>query len=213
MRNRMGMLAFVVMTASGFVAGLLVESRMQRVQAQVRPESAFPAVPGEKGGEDITGPYERVADWPKPLTSLPGNEGWTWGVVEGIFAESPDRVFIAERGELPVVKRPVHTPIPAVWSEPFLPDRRGAVPQCVARAGGQFAGRRRPRRFARGCGQEMERQEWASTRAGRHALVVVDASGKISEGLDEVGQFFRAPARRVHQSLRPGEKRLGRRRL
>ena len=93
MRNRMAVLALIVMTGVGFVVGLLVESRMQRVQAQARPESAFPAIPGQKGGEDITGPYEPVADWPKPLTSLPGHENWTWGAVEGIFAESPDRMI------------------------------------------------------------------------------------------------------------------------
>lgn len=106
MRNRIVSLALVAMTAAGFVAGMLVESRIQRVQAQARADFAFPAVPGQKGGEDITGPYEPVAEWPKPLTSLPGPENWTWGAVEGIFAESPNRVFIARRGELPALKRP-----------------------------------------------------------------------------------------------------------
>jgi hypothetical protein len=65
------------MTAAGFVAGLLVANRMQRVQAQAKSSSMFPAVMGQKGGEDITGPYEAVADWPKPLSSLPGHENWT----------------------------------------------------------------------------------------------------------------------------------------
>ena len=44
-----------------------------------------------------------VADWPKDLSALPGNEKWTWGSGEGIFAESPNRVFILQRGELPVL--------------------------------------------------------------------------------------------------------------
>ena len=35
----------------------------------------FAAVPGSKGGEDITGPYDPVADWPKPLSQLPGHDG------------------------------------------------------------------------------------------------------------------------------------------
>jgi hypothetical protein len=91
--------ALIVMTAAGFVTGLLVAGRMQRVQAQAKPGAAFPAVTGQKGGEDVTGPYEAVTDWPKPLTSLPGHENWTWGAVEGIYAESPNRVFIAQRGE------------------------------------------------------------------------------------------------------------------
>ena len=102
MRNRIVMLAIAAMTAAGFIGGLFVESRIQRVQAQSGIGAAFPAVPGFKGGEDITGPYEPVADWPKPMSaSLPGHENWTWGAVEGIFAENPNRVFVAQRGELP----------------------------------------------------------------------------------------------------------------
>jgi len=51
---------------------------------------------GRSGRErrDLTGPYDVVADWPKPMSQLPGHEKWTWGAVEGIFAESPNRIFI-----------------------------------------------------------------------------------------------------------------------
>jgi DNA-binding beta-propeller fold protein YncE len=51
-----------------------------------------------KGGEDETGPYEVVQDWPHPL----GHPGWTWGSQGGVFAETPDRIYVANRGELPV---------------------------------------------------------------------------------------------------------------
>jgi peptidylamidoglycolate lyase len=54
---------------------------------------------------DLYGPYDVVADWPKDLSTLPGNEKWTWGSGEGIFAESPNRVYILQRGELPVLPR------------------------------------------------------------------------------------------------------------
>lgn len=37
------------------------------------PVAGFAAVAGEKGGQDQTGPYEVVADWPKPLSQLPGH--------------------------------------------------------------------------------------------------------------------------------------------
>ena len=60
------------------------------------------AVPGEKGGQDLFGAYD-VADWPKPLTELPGHGDWTWGAGQGVFAESPDRVFVLQRGELPTI--------------------------------------------------------------------------------------------------------------
>src|SRR6266705_5005598 len=126
MRRQTVTLALVVVTAVGFVTGLLVATRMRRVQAQSKPVSAFPAVLRQKGGEDITGPYEAIADWPKPLISLPGHENWTWGAVEGIFAESPNRVFIAQRGELPALKRPMNTPIPAFG--PSLSFPTGEVP-------------------------------------------------------------------------------------
>jgi hypothetical protein len=74
----------------------------------------FAAVAGQKGGQDQTGPYEVVENWPKPLSQLKGHENWTWGAVQGIFAESPNRVFILMRGELPNLRRPVEVPIPNV---------------------------------------------------------------------------------------------------
>ncbi len=37
------------------------------------------AVPNVKGGQDMYGPYDIVADWPKDLSTLPGHEGWTFG--------------------------------------------------------------------------------------------------------------------------------------
>lgn len=56
-----------------------------------------------KGGEDESGPYEVVEGWPTPWAAT----GYIWGSQPGIFAESPDRIFIAARGEL---KLP--TPLP-----------------------------------------------------------------------------------------------------
>ena len=53
----------------------------------------------EKGGEDETGPYEVVPDWPKPLPTHDAE--WGYGGVVGVFAETPDRVFVLTRGDLP----------------------------------------------------------------------------------------------------------------
>jgi hypothetical protein len=55
----------------------------------------------EKGGEDETGPYEVVKGWPHPL----GHPGWTWGSQGGVFAETPNRIIIAQRGELPIPEK------------------------------------------------------------------------------------------------------------
>ena len=55
----------------------------------------------EKGGEDpyLNGPYSVQTNWPQPI---PGHEDWVWGASTGVFAESPDRVFVVQRGELPL---------------------------------------------------------------------------------------------------------------
>src|SRR6267143_1697645 len=61
----------VAAIAVGVAIGIVLAKRLAPVQAQAKPGFGFAAVPGEKGGQDITGPYEVVPDWPKPLTSLP----------------------------------------------------------------------------------------------------------------------------------------------
>src|SRR4051794_38568498 len=47
------------------------------------------------------GDYEPVVPWPKPLpdTDLP-HAGWTWGSGAGVWAESPDKVWVMQRGEI-----------------------------------------------------------------------------------------------------------------
>ena len=65
-----------------------------------------PIFPGRKGGQDISGHYEVVADWPQPLAQLPGHDDWTFGSMQSVFAETPDRVFVLQRGELPALERP-----------------------------------------------------------------------------------------------------------
>jgi len=66
------------------------------------PGTGFAAVPGLKGGQDVFGPYDPVQNWPRPLAeSLPDHKGWTWSQATDVFAESPDRVIVAQKGELP----------------------------------------------------------------------------------------------------------------
>jgi sugar lactone lactonase YvrE len=59
----------------------------------------------ERGGQEEFGPYEPVANWPQPLPDGPDgvtHAGWTWGSVGAVYAETPDRIWIAQRGELPL---------------------------------------------------------------------------------------------------------------
>lgn len=46
-------------------------------QPSPEPAAGFAAVPGAIGSQDLTGAYKVVRDWPKDISTLPGNEGWT----------------------------------------------------------------------------------------------------------------------------------------
>ena len=104
----------------------------------------------EKGGEEETGPYEVVANWPQPL---PGHEGWTWGSTGGVFAETPDRVFVIQRGELP---------------EPAPP--QGGYADAVASQGPAIYGA--PGRAAT---EGTPKIRW------EHTILIVDRNGKITD--------------------------------
>src|SRR3974377_446608 len=96
--------AVISAIAVAFLLGYFGANRHATVEGQAVPESGA-AVPGDVGNMELTGPYDVVGDWPKDLSTLPGNSKWTWGSGEGIFAESPNRVFVLQRGELPVIPR------------------------------------------------------------------------------------------------------------
>jgi sugar lactone lactonase YvrE len=78
------------------------------VPSESKPDSTATqssAVSQEKGGQEEFGPYELVENWPQPLADGPDgvkHAGWTWGSVGAVFAETPDRIWIAQRGELPL---------------------------------------------------------------------------------------------------------------
>ena len=89
-----------------FAVILMLNDRWGTVEGQQSkaPGGGFAAVPGLKGGQDVFGPYDPVQNWPRPLVeSLPDHEGWTWSQATDVFAESPDRVIVAQKGELPAL--------------------------------------------------------------------------------------------------------------
>ena len=90
----------------------LVSNRIGLLQGQIKkvPGDGFAAVPGQKGGEDVFGPYDPVSNWPKPLAeSLPDLKGWTYSQATYVFPETPDRVFIAQKGLLPELPKNLKT--------------------------------------------------------------------------------------------------------
>jgi len=114
----------LVTVAAAAGVSLLLASRIPTLQGQGRQEVRFAAVPTEKGGQDIFGGYDVVPNWPKPLTSLPGHEKWTWGAGQSVFAESPNRVFILQRGELPNLPRPMTIKLPQLGPNIEFPNFR-----------------------------------------------------------------------------------------
>ena len=109
MRRRKAVIAAGVTSLATLVlVGHRWVSAQQPPRSQGAPDSALrvAAVPGEKGGQDTFGAYDVVADWPKNLSTIPGHEGWTFGAGQSVFAESPNRVFVLQRGELPNIKAP-----------------------------------------------------------------------------------------------------------
>ena len=168
-------------TATALVAACtLLWIRPGAVHGQTKPGYGFAAVPGEKGGWDLTGPYQVVPGWPKPMSQLPGHEKWGWGAVEGIFAESPNRIFIAQRGELPVLTRPAGTPVPQ-----FGPSLSFPVGQVPFRNASQGPVAALPGGGAPGQLPEDADKYWKGTKGvdarWEHNLVVVDADGIITE--------------------------------
>ncbi len=144
------------------------------------------AVAGERGGQDPTGPYEVVADWPKPLSQLPGHEKWTWGAMQGIFAESPNRVFILQRGELPKLDRPQEVPYPKVGPGISFPVAqtpfRNASVGLLASPGNQGSD-----------GWNGWKGKLGVDARWEHCVLVVDADGNITEDWTQWDSLFRRP--------------------
>ena len=200
MRARSSSLSVVLTIA---LAGVRGPGGMQRAGGGARAAStptAAAAPAAEKGGQDEFGPYEVVANWPQPLPDGPDgvkHDGWTWGSTGAVYAETPDRIWIAMRGELPL-------PAGAKPWTPYgmlNPDAR----QC-----------HRQRRWARARrANPPPKRGWE--RRYHHVLFVVDRDGKQVEYWPQHDKLFQAPLRaRTAQDqdepLRSRQARLGDRR-
>jgi DNA-binding beta-propeller fold protein YncE len=179
-RRTGGLLLAIMMAVAGFFAGILLERKIRSVEAQGKPSFSAAAIAGEKNTQDVWGPYEVVPDWPKPITSLPGHEKWTWGAVESVFAESANRVFILERGEIPAMKRPEEVPYPKVGpsiSFPVsqLPFRNASVGPVTAAGNPVWNGK---------LGVDAR---W------EHCIVVVDANGNQVEDWTKWDSMLKRP--------------------
>ena len=89
--------------------------------AQESASVSYAAVPGQNGGQDAFGAYDVQVGWPKDVADLPGHGDWTFGAGQSVFAESPDRVFYLQRGELPNVDAPALTTLPDLGPSAMYP--------------------------------------------------------------------------------------------
>jgi len=183
MRNHRSMIVTVVLALMA-MAGL--GYRTTPLQGQARQDPRFAAVPGQKGGQDMFGAYEPVPNWPKPLTSIAGHEKWTWGAGQGVFAESANRVFILQRGELPNIQRPKNTKIAPSVEFPIgrLPwrDATSASPP-----GALFGPDGKTPGDDRDAGEPGVDYRW------EHIINVVDANGNQIEDWMQWDKMFRRP--------------------
>ena len=159
----------IVAVCAGLLTIVLLGNRLGRVQGQQAPGAGFAAIPGLKGGQDIFGPYEPVRNWPKPMSeSLPNHEKFTWSTTMDVFAESPNRVFLVQKGELARIDKRPETK----WIPEFGPGLVFPVFRLPLRQAGAGAGSNPLDRPADGKAGVDWRWE--------HCIVVVDATARSS---------------------------------
>ena len=189
--------AVILALAVGLAAGIPLGNRVMP-QAQDDEEgvvsTAFAAVPGDIGAQDVSGPYT-PADWPKNLSTLPGHEQWTWGAAQGIFAESPNRVYLLARGELPNLPQPETVKLTQVGPSLQFPigglPWRSATATALPGAGGTGGDPARGMEIWRG--DRPPYRELGVDARWEHCLVVVDAQGNIIEEWTQWDKIFKRP--------------------
>ena len=177
--------SYVLIAATALAAGLMLGQQATPVQGQSQP-TRVAAVPSEKGGQDPFGAYDVVAGWPKPLSQLPGHEKWTWGAGQSVFAESPNRVFILQRGELPVVERPKTIKVaPSIEFPLFRLPMRDAT--TASPPGALFGPDGKTPGNDLDAGQPGVDYRW------EHNIIVVNANGDIIEDWTQWDKMLRRP--------------------
>jgi hypothetical protein len=193
--NKTGTIVFAL--AVGAAIGVTGGSRLLNpaAEAQTATATSFSAVPGAIGEQDISGPYEVQAGWPKDLSTLPGHENWTYGGARGIFAESPNRVFLLGGGELPKMGRPKNKLLTDVGPNVQFPIAglpwRNANTASPPGAGGSRQDAAKGMEIWRGSAAPF--RELGVDARWHHSIIVVDAQGNITEDWTQWDNMFKRP--------------------
>ena len=182
----------------GLAVGIPVGGRFMNAPAGSEPVAArtsFGAVPDAVGAQDVSGPYEVVEGWPQDLSTLPGHEQWTYGSARGIFAESPDRVYLLGGGELPNIPRPQTTQLRDLGPNILFPiaglpwrNANTATPPSGGGAGQDPASGMDTWR-----GASPPYRELGVEARWEHSIVVVDGQGRIIEEWMQWDDLFKRP--------------------
>jgi len=183
------LLLTVLAVGFGCGIGFLFGNKIATVQGKALPGAGFAAVPGQLGGQDPFGAYDVDKDWPKNISTLPGNDKWTWGAGQGVYAENPNRIFLLFRGELPNIPRPATKLLPDFGASLQFPigrlPWRDATVSALPGAGGT--------------GQDPDDgpKLWKGTvgvdAKWEHCLTIVDGQGNIVETWTQWDKIFKRP--------------------
>jgi DNA-binding beta-propeller fold protein YncE len=179
----------------------LVSNRIGLLQGQIKkvPGDGFAAVPGQKGGEDVFGPYDPVSNWPKPLAeSLPELKGWTYSQATYVFPETPDRVFVAQKGLLPELPKNLKTKwLPEIGPGIKFPVGMGLPLRETASATPSCGGMQNPPGMPRNpnCPDVSDGHEGRPGVDWRwdHVIVVVDRNGNVVEDWTQWDKIWGRP--------------------
>ena len=195
-------LAVVGALAVGLAAGVPLGGRLMPAAAgndetpvAAAPSATAAAVAEAVGAQDISGPYQVQEGWPKDLSTLPGHEKWTYGGARGIFAESPNRVYLLGGGELPNIPRPPTKKYSDVGPSVQFPV--GGLPwrnaNQVTPPGGGGSGQDPAKGMDLWRGSEPPYRELGVDARWEHSVVVVNAAGDILEGWTQWDKMFKRP--------------------
>ena len=188
----------VLALAVGLLAGVPLGGRIMTPAADAKTTTTSPsysAVPDAIGAQDISGPYEVVEGWPKDLSTLPGHEKWTYGGARGVFAESPNRVYLLGGGELPKLPRPQARQFPEIGPNVIFPIAglpwRNANTATPPGNGGSGQDPAKGMEVWRGSSPPY--RELGVDARWEHCLIVVDAQGNIIEEWTQWDKMFKRP--------------------